>query len=44
MTFNLVDMYNVLEERAACVWYPPTAIAVCGRKMKSAMGIEEDQH
>jgi len=44
MTFSLVDMYNVLEEHAACVWYPPAASAVCGRKTKSAMGMKGDKH
>jgi hypothetical protein len=32
MTCSLVDMYSVLEEHAACVWYPPTASTVCGKK------------
>jgi hypothetical protein len=44
MTFSLVDMYSVLEEHAACVWYPPTASAVCGSKMKSAVRMKEDKH
>jgi len=44
MMFSQVDMYNVLEEHAACVWYPPTASTVCARKMKSAVGMKEDKH
>lgn len=44
MTFSLVDMYSVLEEHAACVWYPSTASTVCGRKMKSALGMKEDNY
>jgi hypothetical protein len=43
MTCSLVDTYNILEELAAYVWYPPTASAVYGRKMEYAMGMKEDE-